>query len=65
MGQADDTSAVEAFRIYREFKKIQREAGITAPDPTDKEAIRKGLYGDGYDKSLAEIEKSRSTGRPR
>ena len=65
MGQASDMSTAEVFRIYREFKKIQKEAGITTPDPTDKDAIRRGLYGDGYDKSLDEIEKSRSDGRPR
>ena len=53
------------FRIYREFKKIQREAGITPPDPTDKEAIRRGLYGDGYGKSLEDIKRSRKTMPPR
>lgn len=48
MGKAGDTSTAEVFRIYREFKRIQKEAGITPPDPTDKEAIRRGLYGDGF-----------------
>ena len=48
MGKADEMSTAEVFRIYREFKRIQKEAGITPPDPTDKEAIRRGLYGDGF-----------------
>lgn len=61
MGKADDMSTAEVFRIYREFKRIQREAGIIPPDPTDKEAIRRGLYGDGYGKSLDNIERSRET----
>ena len=61
MGKADDLSTAEVFRIYREFKRIQKEAGITPPDPTDKEAIRRGLYGDGYAKSLNDIERSRET----
>lgn len=65
MGNAGDLSTAEVFRIYREFKKVQREAGITPPDPTDKEAIRRGLYGDGYGKSLEDIRRSRKTLPPR
>ena len=61
MEKVDDMSTAEVFRIYREFKRIQREAGITPPDPTDKEAIRRGLYGDGYGKSLDDIKRSRKT----
>ena len=59
MGKAGDMSTAEVFRIYREFKRIQREAGIIPPDPTDREAIRRGLYGDGFGKSLDDIERSR------
>ena len=65
MGKTADMSTAEVFRIYREFKRIQKEAGITPPDPTDKEAIRRGLYGDGYGKALGGIEKSRTARPPR
>ena len=65
MGKAANISTAEVFRIYREFKRIQKEAGITPPDPTDKEAIHRGLYGDGYGKSLDDIEKSRTVRPPR
>ena len=63
--KSGDVSAVEAFRIYREFKKLQKEAGIAPYDPKDTEAIRKGFFGDGYDASLSTIEKSRKTGPSR
>ena len=33
MGKADEMSTAEVFRIYREFKRIQKEAGITPPRP--------------------------------
>ena len=62
---ADDMSVAEVFRIYREVKDIQAQAGITRPDPTDKDAIRKGLLGDGYDKSLEGIRVARKTPPPR
>lgn len=65
MGKAGEMSTAEVFRIYREFKRIQKEAGITPPDPTDKEAIRRGLYGDGFGKALDDIEKSRRIRPPR
>lgn len=65
MGKTADMSTAEVFRIYREFKRIQKEAGITPPDPTDKEAIRRGLYGDGYGKALDGAKKSRTARPPR
>lgn len=52
-------SVAEVFRIYREVKKIQEEAGITLPDPTDKDAVRRGLLGDGRGKPPEEVEKAR------
>lgn len=60
-----DMSTAEVFRFYREFKKLQEEAGIPPYDPRDKDAIRKGFFGDGYDMSLRGIEKSNKTGPPR
>lgn len=64
-GKAADMSVADVFRIYREVKDIQAQAGITRPDPTDKDAIRKGLLGDGYDKSLEDIGAARKTRPPR
>lgn len=64
-GKSGDMSAAEALRFYREFKKIQKEAGIPPYDPKDKDAIRRGFYGDGYDVSLKSIEKSRRATTPR
>ena len=65
MGKTADMSTAEVFRIYREFKRIQKEAGITPPNPTDKEAIRRGLYGDGCGKALDGVKKSRTARHPR
>lgn len=58
-GKAADMSVAEVFRVYREVKKIQADAGITHPNPRDKDAIRRGLFGDVHGKSLSKIEKSR------
>lgn len=62
---AADMSVADVFRIYREVKDIQAQAGITRPDPTDKDAIRRGLLGDGYDKSLERIGDARKVHPPR
>ena len=63
-GRAGKMSTAEAFRIYREVKKFQEEAGITPPDPRDKDAIRRGFFGDAYGKSPIGIEESMRS-RPR
>lgn len=60
-----DMSTAEVFRFYREFKKLQEEAGIPPYDPRDKEAIRRGFFGGGYDMSLRDIKKSNKSGPPR
>ena len=59
-----DMSAAEALRFYREFKKLKEEAGIPPYDPNDIDAIRRGFFGDGYDKSLKDIERSRRSRPP-
>ena len=57
-------SVAEALSFYRKFKKIKEEAGIPPYDPKDKDAIRRGFYGDGYGLSLKEIGRSRKARPP-
>lgn len=59
-----DMSVAEVLRFYRDFKKLKEEAGIPPYDPKDKDAIRRGFYGDGYGMSLKDIERSREARQP-
>ena len=63
-GKSGDMSAAEALSFYRKFKELKKEAGIPPYDPKDKDAIRRGFYGEGYDRSLKSIEKSRRARTP-
>lgn len=68
-GTSGGMSAAEALRFYREFKKLKEEAGLPPSyDPKDRDAIRRGFFGDGYGTSLKGIERSRKArppGQPR
>lgn len=61
---SDDMSAAEALRFCREFKKLKKEAGIPPYDPRDKDAIRRGFFGDFYDMPLDTIDRSREAVLP-
>ena len=63
-GTSGGMSAAEALRFHREFKKLE-EAGLPPSyDPKDRDAIRRGLFGDGHGTSLKGIERSRKARPP-
>ena len=63
-GRSGGMSPAEALRFYREFKKLREKAGIPPYDPKDRDAIRKGFFGDYYNKPRDMFNRSRSTRQP-
>ena len=56
-------SPAEALRFCREFKNLKEAAGIPPYDPRDRDAIRRGFFGDFYDSPLDTIDRSRGRSR--
>ena len=63
-GGSGEMSAAEALRFCREFKRLKKEAGILPYDPRDKDAIRRGFFGDFYGMPLDAIDRSRKVVPP-